>query len=140
MIPLYFLPSLPKVGQPCLLNIKDDHIIDTYFYEAPGREFHVEIAEVLHVSEQGCKLRDADRKTYIWSAKHSQEVKLFSQIKRSSKVIISSIDDVIIKLSLVAEQQSNVWTQLVQEQNTIFQIERARKADPTSLPIFDGKD
>jgi hypothetical protein len=139
-LPIFFLRSMPKIGDPCFLNIMDDQIIDAYFYEQPGRPFHQELAEVLHVEDQSCKLRDSQRKTLIWSVKHPQEAQVFEQLKRSSKVILSSIDEVVVKLSLVLEQNSDHWTHIVQEKQTVFQLEMERRTEPAALPIFDGKD
>jgi hypothetical protein len=139
-LPIFFLRSMPKIGDPCFLNIKDDQIVDAYFYENPGREFHQEMAEVLHVSEQSCKLRNSQRKTLIWTVRHPQEALVFAQLKRGSNVILSSIDDVVVKLSLVLNQDSGYWTHIVQEKQTVFQLEMDRKTDSTALPIFDGKD
>lgn len=140
VIPIFFLRTMPRIGDPCFLNIKDDQILDAYFYENPGREFHHEMAEVLHVAEQSCKLRNSHRKTLIWTVRHPQEAQIFSQLKRGSKVILSSIDDVLVKLSLVVDQNTDIWSQIVQEQQTVFQLEMARQTDSNSLPIFDGKD
>ncbi len=139
-LPIIFLRSMPKIGDPCFLNIKDDQIIDAYFYESPGRNFHQEMAEVLHVEEQSCKLRNSQRKTLIWTVKHPQEAHVFAQLKRGSQVILSSIDDVVVKLSLVLNQNSGYWTHIVQEKQTVFQLEMDRKTETAALPIFDGKD
>ena len=140
LVPMAFLRTLPKIGDSCLLNIKDDHITDAYFYEATGRAFKRDLAEVLHIEEQSCKLRDSKRKTYLWTVKHEWEARLLANLKRGSKVIISSIDDYIIKLSVVVEQDPGLWSQLMQEQQTVFQLERDRRSDPDSSTNFDGKD
>ena len=139
-LPIFFLRSMPKIGDPCFLNIKDDQIIDAYFYENPGRPFHQEMAEVLHVTEQSCKLRNSQRKTLIWTVKHPQEAHVFSQLKRGSQVILSSLDDVVVKLSLVLNQNTGYWTHIVQEKQTVFQLEMERKTESAALPSFDGKD
>lgn len=138
VMPMALLRDLPKITDPCLVNIKDDKVIDAYFYETAGRAFEEDLAEVLHVEDQTCKLRDSRRKTHIWTAKHEEEGRLFPQIKRGSKVIISSIDGAIIKVNLVVEQDLGIWTQLVQDKQTTFQLERDR--DAATLPIFDGKE
>jgi hypothetical protein len=139
-IPIFFLRTMPKIGDPCFLNIKDDQIVDAYFYESPGREFHHEMAEVLHVTEESCKIRDSHRKTMIWTVKHPQEAQVFTELKRGSKVILASIDDVIVKLSLVVDQNTDRWSQFVLEKQTVFQLEMDRKGDSSVLPIFDEKD
>jgi len=140
VLPIFFLRTMPKIGDPCFLNIKDDQIIDAYFYENPGRDFQQEMAEVLHVEEPSCKLRDSHRKTLVWTVKHPQEALVFAQLKRGSKVILSSIDDVIVKLSLIVDQNTDRWTEAVQDKQTVHQLEMALKNDSAALPIFDGKD
>ncbi|HYX34414.1 MAG TPA: hypothetical protein VE954_15020 [Oligoflexus sp.] len=139
-IPIFFLRTMPKIGDPCFLNIKDDQIVDVYFYENPGREFHSEMAEVLYVSEDSCKLRDSHRKTMIWQVKHPQEAQVFTQLKRGDKAILSSIDNVIVKLSLVVDQNTDRWSQFVLEKQTVFQLEMDRKGDSAALPLFEKKD
>jgi hypothetical protein len=139
VVPMFMLRTLPKIGDPCLLNLKGEEVIDSYFYESPGSDFETEMADVLHVSEGSCKLRDAKRKTHVWSAKYPQEVAIIGEIKRGSKVIMSSYGEVIVKLSVVSEQKSSLWTQPIQEKSTVFQVERSRQADSASLPIFDRK-
>ncbi len=140
VVPMHYLKALPKVGDPCLLNIKDDRIIDTYFYESAGREFQREMAEVLHVMDQSCKVRDSKRRTHIWTAKHESEADVLRQLQRGSKVVLYSIDDFNVKLSPVAVQKPEFWTQIVHEHSTIFQVERAMQSSPNTLPLFKGKD
>jgi hypothetical protein len=140
VLPIFFLRTMPKIGDPCFLNIKDDQIIDAYFYEKPGRDFQLEIAEVLHVEEPSCKLRDSERKNLVWTVKHPEEAQVFAQLRRGSKVILSRIDGVIVKLSLIVDQNSGRWTEAVQDKQTVHQLEMARKADAAALPVFDGKD
>lgn len=139
VVPLFFLRAMPKVGDPCMLNMKDDRIVDAYFYETPGREFEVEMAQVLHVQAPDVKVRDTKRKTHVWTAKHESESEALTQIKRGSKVVLHSIDGFHIKLTPVADQKADLWTYAVQEHSTIFQVERARQTDLNALPLFKGK-
>lgn len=139
-LPIFFLRFMPRIGDPCFLNIKDDQIVDAYFYESRGLDFHQEMAEVLHVEEQSCKIRTNQRKTLIWTVRHPQEAQVFSQLKRGSKVILSSFEGVPVKLSLVLNQDTGYWTHIVQEKQTVFQLELDRKSEAAALPTFDGKD
>ncbi len=140
VLPIFFLQTMPKIGDPCFLNIKDDQIIDAYFYENPGVEFQKDMAEVLHVEGDSCKLRDSQRQIHIWTVKNPQEAEVFTRLRRGSKVILSSMDGVLVKLSLVVDQSTGYWTHIVQEKQTTFQLEMERKSDPDALPNFDGKD
>ncbi|MCX6127687.1 MAG: hypothetical protein NTX25_01320 [Proteobacteria bacterium] len=139
-LPMALLQSLPKPGDACLLNLKDELIIDAYFYEAAGRPFVKEIAEVLHVRENSCKIRTSNRKTEVWTALNDLELQSLAKIKRGSKLIISIIDSVILKIAPLGEEQRNIWSHLVQEKQTIFQLESARQQKPEATLNIDIKE
>jgi hypothetical protein len=137
--PLAILHQIPKPGEPCLINFKDDAVIDLYCFENQGRPFHREMAEVLFVGEKSCKIRDSQRRSHVWQAQHDWEVEQLRTLNRGTKVILHSIDKVTIKISVIIDPDAELIKSSVQEKITMFQLEQMRQQDATDSDPPHGK-
>jgi hypothetical protein len=138
-IPLVLLLEIPKPGEPCLIKFKDDTVTNIYCYEQQGRPFHQEIGEVLFVGEKSCKIRDSHRKNILWQALNDSEIQQLRTLKRGNKVILYSIDDIAIKISLVLDPDAERIKSGVQEKIALFQLEQSRQINFSDVETSNGK-
>ncbi len=130
-LPMALLEALPKPGDTCLLNVVDGTALGAFFYESRGVPFLKDMAEVLSVSSEACKVRDSQRKQHILRAQNETEKELFSSLKRGQKIILYRAEDLIIKVDGVGSTRPQEFTREVQELIALFQI--AHTADDKGL-------
>jgi hypothetical protein len=125
-VPMTMLMALPKLGDSCLLQIINDEIVDVFFHESKGQPFERDLATVLYVDKNACKLRDSRRRILSWQAQNEWETQQLKQLRRGFKLITYSVNGILLRFSLVRDPKADHLQQLVQEEITIYQIEQEK--------------
>lgn len=136
-LPMATVEHLPLQGDRCLLHIRDAKAISAFFFESQGRKFDIDLAKVLFVGPELCKLRDSHRQIHIFHAKNSRETAILSSLKRHSKVLIYSIDQCLIKIEKVEKLPAYKFLRKIQEQIALSQI-REQASDHNKLLLDES--
>lgn len=122
-IPLVALWVFPEKDDPCLVSIQDGEVAGVFFHEAAQVPPNLVVAEVLHVAEGKCKIREESRKTRVICAQNPAEVELINHMQRGDRVLLFLHGQALIRFTPCGAFDPEPFIRAVQESIAKFEIE-----------------
>ncbi|MEO1339298.1 MAG: hypothetical protein AAFV29_26905, partial [Myxococcota bacterium] len=133
-IPLVALWVFPEKEEPCLVSIQNGEVAGVFFHEASQAPPSMVLAEVLHVADGKCKIREANRRTRVIEAQNPAEVSLINQLRRGHRVLLFLHNDELIRFSPCSTSDPDAFARAVQESITRWELTQNEDPEPDDGP------
>ena len=113
-VPLIALWVLPRVKDHCLVSIQNSQITGVFFHENQQVPQAIVMAQVLHVEEGRCKIRDQSRRTRVLEAQNPAERSLIGALHRGDQLLLFVDSDVVVRFIPCEVPDSEAFVDAVQ--------------------------
>ena len=138
-IPLVALWVYPKPDDPCLVSIQDGEVVGVFFHEGAQTPPGTILAEVLHVADGKCKIREDNRRTRVIAAQNPAEKALINRLRRGHRVLLFLHENELIRFTPCTEHDPDAFSRAVQESITRWELASTELLDEEEPePKSDG--
>ncbi len=114
-VPMLQINLIPDVDDPCIVYMDQGRIKGVFFYMSKGQVLTPEVADVLVVEGEGCKVRNSLRNTYVIDSRNEEEADLIRTLKRGDRLLIYRLKNHLIKFQKVPYVSAHTFTDKVQQ-------------------------
>jgi hypothetical protein len=126
-IPTHMLDRVPEFKSLCLVSLDHDEkkpLGILFFDDKELASIEKRIADLLVVDGDTFKARDSMRNIFQIKAVNELEADSIRELRRGMKVLISIVDDYVVRFSVLGEIQEASFKGRVLEQLTVYEIGR----------------
>ncbi|WP_163832368.1 hypothetical protein [Spartinivicinus ruber] len=131
-LPLFMCDILPEPGDCCLVHVEQGNTLGCFFFNKQRRPLQPQLAKVILVKNNLCKIRDENRNTWLIQAKNPVEYNFFRTLKNGDHLLIYLLDGKPLRFESLLRPNIKSYADSVQESIQKFQIERSEKMPPQS--------
>ena len=128
-IPLVALWIFPEKDDRCLVSLQDGHVVGVFFHEGKQTPPGMVLAQVLHVVDDQCKIREENRRTRIIKAKNPAERELLRGMRRGDRLVLFLHENELIRFSPCGPLDAEAFVRAVQESIARWDIRRGEVRD-----------
>jgi hypothetical protein len=122
-LPLIMCNILPEPGDRCLVHIEQGSTLGCFFFDDRREPLQAQLARVVLVKDDLCKIRDENRNTWVIKAKNDTELKFFRKLNSNDSLLLYLLDSRPLRFEALLRPLVSAHADFVQEAMLIFQIE-----------------
>lgn len=123
-LPLIKCTALPGPGDRCLVYVQHGNASECLFMDEPRQRLQPQLATVMLVKDNRCKIRDENRNTWLIEAMNTAELELFRNLKCNDSLLLYLLDNKPIRFEALLPPLIRSHVDYVQEAVSIYQIRR----------------
>lgn len=126
-LPLFMCDILPEPDDHCLVHVENGNTLGCFFFNKERKRLQAQLANVILVKNNICKIRDENRQTWLIQAKNPVEYDFFKTLKNNDHLLLYLLDGKPLRFESLLRPDIKSHSDNVQEVIQKFQIDKQEK-------------
>ncbi len=135
-LPIMMCDIVPYTGDKCLVYIKQNNTLGSFFFDSKGIKIKPQLARVMMVKNSFCKIRTEDRNTWKLEAKNQAEFDVFQRLRKNDYLLLYLLNNQPLRFEELIKPDTPSYSDSIQEAIARFQVDTSIQVDTTERSIL----